>query len=91
MEAGDIMIKLEIVDRDNKRTDITQLVERVTWSGDYKQAARKLEFTIISNRYDNKIPKVSIKDGFMVFFYENNKELFCFSNFIKIFLSYMYL
>ena len=38
------MIKIEIVNRDNKKTDITQLVEKVTWSGDYKQASRKLEF-----------------------------------------------
>ena len=31
------MITLKIVDRNNKKTDITQLVEKVTWSGDYKQ------------------------------------------------------
>ena len=54
MEAGDIMITLKIVDRNNKKTDITQLVEKVTWSGDYKQASRKLEFSIISNKYDKK-------------------------------------
>ena len=76
MEAGDIMITLKIVDRNNKKTDITQLVEKVTWSGDYKQASRKLEFSIISNKYDKKIPKVDIKEGYMVFFYENKKELF---------------
>ena len=76
MEAGDIMITLKIVDRNNKKTDITQLVEKVTWSGDYKQASRKLEFSIISNKYDKKIPIVDIKEGYMVFFYENKKELF---------------
>ena len=70
------MITLKIVDRNNKKTDITQLVEKVTWSGDYKQASRKLEFSIISNKYDKKIPKVDIKEGYMVFFYENKKELF---------------
>ena len=43
MEAGDIMITLKIVDRNNKKTDITQLVEKVTWSGDYKQASRRSE------------------------------------------------
>ncbi|MBS4903494.1 MAG: hypothetical protein KHZ96_13665, partial [Coprobacillus sp.] len=76
MEAGDIMITLKIVDRNNKKTDITQLVEKVTWSGDYKQASRKLEFSIISNKYDKKIPIVDIKEGYMVFFYEDKKELF---------------
>lgn len=70
------MITLKIVDRNNKKTDITQLVEKVTWSGDYKQASRKLEFSIISNKYDKKIPIVDIKEGYMVFFYENKKELF---------------
>ncbi len=70
------MITLKIVDRNSKKTDITQLVESVTWSGDYKQASRKLEFSIISNKYDKSIPKVDIKEGYMVFFYEDNKELF---------------
>lgn len=70
------MITLKIVDRNNKKTDITQLVEKVTWSGDYKQASRKLEFSIISNKYDKKIPIVDIKEGYMVFFYEDKKELF---------------
>lgn len=70
------MIKIEIVNRNNKKTDITQLVEKVTWSGDYKQASRKLEFSIISNKYDKKIPKVDIQEGYMVFFYEDKDELF---------------
>ena len=70
------MIKIEIVNRDNKKTDITQLVEKVTWSGDYKQASRKLEFSIISNKYDKKIPQVDIQEGYMVFFYEDKDELF---------------
>lgn len=70
------MIKIEIVNRNNKKTDITQLVEKVTWSGDYKQASRKLEFSIISNKYDKKIPQVDIQEGYMVFFYEDKEELF---------------
>lgn len=70
------MIKIEIVNRENKKTDITQLVEKVTWSGDYKQASRKLEFSIISNKYDKKIPQVDIQEGYMVYFYKDNEELF---------------
>ena len=70
------MIKLKIVDRDNKTTDITQIIESVTWSGDYKQASRKLEFTIISNKLDPNIPQVDIQEGYMVYFFEDNKELF---------------
>ena len=70
------MISLKIIDRNNKSTDITQIVEKVTWSGDYKQASRKLEFSIISNKYDTKIPQVTVEEGYMVYFYEDEKELF---------------
>ena len=70
------MIKLTITNRNNKTYDITQLVQEVTWSGDYKQAARKLEFSIISSKYDKDIPQVDIQEGYMVYFYEDNEELF---------------
>ena len=70
------MIKLKIVNRNNKSYDITQVVQKVTWSGDYKQAARKLEFSIISCKYDKEIPQVDIQEGYMVYFYEDDKELF---------------
>lgn len=70
------MIKLTITNRSNKTYDITQLVQDVTWSGDYKQASRKLEFSIMSSIYDKDIPQVDIQEGYMVFFYEDGKELF---------------
>ena len=60
MEADYTMIKLKIINRNNKSYDITQVVQKVTWSGDYKQAARKLEFSIISCKYDKEIPQVDI-------------------------------
>lgn len=69
------MIKLEII-TDNEIIDITNLVEVVTWSGDYTQAARQIEFDILSSPYDKNIPKVDIPVGSMVKFYENNQELF---------------
>ena len=74
MEAGDIMITLKIVDRNNKKTDITQLVEKVTWSGDYKQASRKLEFSIISNKYDKKYQKSILKKAIWFFFMKIKKN-----------------
>ena len=70
------MIKLKIINRNNKSYDITQVVQKVTWSGDYKQASRKLEFSIISCKYDKEIPQVDIQEGYMVYFYEDDKELF---------------
>ena len=60
------MITLKIVDRNNKKTDITQLVEKVTWSGDYKQASRKLEFSINTiKKYQKSILKKAIWFFFM--------------------------
>ena len=76
METDYTMIKLKIVNRNNKSYDITQVVQNVTWSGDYKQASRKLEFSIISCKYDKEIPQVDIQEGYMVYFYEDDKELF---------------
>lgn len=69
------MIKLEII-TEKEIIDVTQLVETVTWSGDYTQAARQLEFSTVSLPYDKNIPKVDIALGSMVKFYENNKEIF---------------
>ena len=70
------MINLKIVNSNGKITDITNLIQKVTWSGDYKQAARKLEFSILSNQYDKSIPSVDIKEGYMAYFSEGKKELF---------------
>ena len=70
------MIALKIIDRNNKQIDITQIVEAITWSGDYKQAARTLEFTILSNKQDSNIPQVDIQEGYMAYLFEDDKELF---------------
>lgn len=43
--------------------DVSQLVEKITWSGDTKQVARKLKFSIVKNRKDKNIPIVSISEG----------------------------
>lgn len=70
------MITIKIVNRSNQTTDITQLVQVAKWSGDYKQASRKLEFTIISTKQDKNIPQVDIQEGYMVYFFEDDTELF---------------
>lgn len=69
------MIKIEAI-TEKEIIDITQLVETITWSGDYTQAARQIEFNILSTPYDKNIPKVDIPPGSMIKFYENNVELF---------------
>ena len=70
------MIKLELYNRNSEMTDISNLVSTVTWSGDYKQASRKLDFELLASEYDNNLPTVEIDEGYLVIFYENDKELF---------------
>lgn len=61
----------------HKTTDITQLVEKTTWSGDFQQVARKLQMDIVSSPVDKNIPKVYFKMGDMVLLRDNkDKEFF---------------
>jgi hypothetical protein len=46
--------------------DITQLVTSITWSGDYQQAARKLDITVAVSPHDVYLPKVFIGPGQML-------------------------
>lgn len=43
--------------------DISELVEKVTWSGDTSQVARKLNFTVAKNVRDENFPNVVIDLG----------------------------
>ncbi len=43
--------------------DISQLVEKIVWSGDTRQVARKISFTIAKNRRDPDFPAVEISEG----------------------------
>lgn len=43
--------------------DISQLLEKVTWSGDTKQVARKISFTIAKKQTDYYLPKITINIG----------------------------
>lgn len=52
-------------------TDITQLVEKITWSGDTKEVARKLVFSIICKESDYYLPKVEINEGDVVLLQDN--------------------
>lgn len=59
------MFKLTITSQTETK-DITELVTSVTWSGDYKQAARKLEFTVAVSPTDRFLPRPFIGLGYMV-------------------------
>ena len=69
------MIKL-ICNTDSGTFDITSLVTKVVWSGDYKSCSRKLEFSLLHSAFDKNIPKFEIPLSSMIFFYEDDVELF---------------
>ncbi|WP_315168671.1 NlpC/P60 family protein [Metaclostridioides mangenotii] len=56
--------------------DLTDLVEKVTWSGDYKSPSRTLEFSVFSSAVDINTPSLDLPVGSTVCFYHNNTELF---------------
>ena len=70
------MIKLICQKATGEKIDITNLLINVTWSGDYKSCARKLEFSLISSPMDKNIPKIDIPLMSIISFYEDDKELF---------------
>lgn len=70
------MIKLICQKASGEKIDITNLLISVTWSGDYKSCARKLEFSLISSPMDKNIPKVDIPIMSIISFYEDSNELF---------------
>lgn len=56
--------------------DLSQLVEKITWSGDTKQVARKLVFSIVTRSTDRFLPKVAINEGDGVLFKDGGRILF---------------
>lgn len=49
-------------------SDISEVVEQVTWSGDVKQVSRTLTFSVAQKHTDRWLPKVSIESGNQVIF-----------------------
>lgn len=60
----------------HKNDDITEIVENLTWSGDYKQAARKVGMNIVVSPHDKYLPRVNIAMGDMVQVFLYGKEAF---------------
>lgn len=70
------MIEVIIIKTNGDKFDISPLVEKITWSGDYKQSARKLEFSLMASSADINVANVDITLGSIVVFYEDKKEIF---------------
>ena len=56
--------------------DISQLADKITWSGDTKQVARQLAFAVPRMEGDKQLPKVSIAEGDPVTLTVDGKELY---------------
>lgn len=69
------MIKLTISDGANV-SDVTGLCESITWSGDYQQCVRTLEFALIQSSTDGNVPVVKCELGNLVTFSMDGRVLF---------------
>lgn len=56
--------------------EVTEYVGEVTWSGNYRQCARTLAFTLLSSADDPHLQRVKCELGNQVLFYEQDKLLF---------------
>ncbi|WP_445819698.1 C40 family peptidase [Clostridioides difficile] len=69
-------IKLKVHIKNGNIYDITDIVEKVTWSGDYKSPSRTLEFSIVQSASDINFQQINIPIASTVCFYVNDKEIF---------------
>ena len=57
--------------------DLSELIEKITWSGDTKQVARTVNFTIAKNKRDKDFPTVTINEGDEVIMQDDSgKDIF---------------
>lgn len=49
--------------RDGGRTDVTELVRSPQWSGDYRSAARRVDFSLLQTAFDPRQPQKSASVG----------------------------
>ena len=68
---------MKIIHIGKETKDITQLISSIIWSGDYKQAARTLELSVVVSPHDYYLPKhyISLGDSIKLLD-DNGKEIF---------------
>lgn len=69
------MLKL-LIKNSGGTVDISHLAPTITWSGDYQQCSRSLEFGLLSSPTDKSIPAVKCELGNAVTLMEDNTTLF---------------
>lgn len=55
--------------------DISELIQDIKWSGDTKQVARKVNFSIAQNRADSAFPVLNINEGAELILQDDNGEI----------------
>lgn len=66
-----------LITNNSKTLDITELVQTVTWSGDYQQCARTLEFELTASSFaDKNVPVIKCELGSAVTLKQNSTILF---------------
>lgn len=66
-----------LITNNSKTLDITELVQTVTWSGDYQQCARTLEFELTASSFaDKNVPVIKCELGSAVTLKQNSRILF---------------
>ncbi|WP_418655456.1 XkdQ/YqbQ family protein [Clostridioides difficile] len=69
-------IKLQVHIKNGAIYNITDIVEKVTWSGDYKSPSRTLEFSIVQSASDINFRQIDIPIASTVCFYVDDKEIY---------------
>ncbi|MGX4661869.1 C40 family peptidase [Clostridioides difficile] len=69
-------IKLQVHIKNGAIYNITDIVEKVTWSGDYKSPSRTLEFSIVQSANDINFKQIDIPIASTVCFYVDDKEIY---------------
>ncbi|HGM1364416.1 TPA: NlpC/P60 family protein [Clostridioides difficile] len=69
-------IKLQVHIKNGAIYNITDIVEKVTWSGDYKSPSRTLEFSIVQSASDINFQQINIPIASTVCFYVDDKEIY---------------
>lgn len=69
------MIELQLTGKSGG-WDITQLIQTVTWSGNYRQCSRTLSFELLSTYQDDSVPAVPCELGDTVQLTSEGKECF---------------
>jgi uncharacterized protein YrzB (UPF0473 family) len=70
-------MKLLHYNKSGVERDLTSLVQKYVWSGDYREAARRLEVSVTTSATDTNLPTVTVDTADMlVLFGDDGNELF---------------